>query len=150
MVTDQKYYNWLQTKARKAGQKYEVSSEDLLQDFFLSALEGKTAKFEHVFFNSIREEYCRGMTGKRSAPEISYDQELLVRVKDTRKTMGDHEFVEYLCDLKSICTETEYKLVCMYLAGFDQGEIYQKTKDIFSRRELAALWKRLGLRRGTA
>lgn len=149
MIGDESYYSWLKAKSRNFGVKYKVDSEDLLQEFFLSVMEGKTAKFEHVFFGAIRSEYCRGVTGKHDAVDFSYDETLLVRVADTRRKLSDPDFIEYLCDLRSITSETEYKLVCMYLGGFDQGEIYEKAKDV-SRRDLAALWKRLGLRRGIA
>lgn len=149
MVGDEKYYGWLQTQARNTGRKYRVDQEDLLQDFFLSVSEGKTAKFEHVFFESIRTEYKRGITGKHDAPEFSYDETLLKRVRYNDRRMTDHEFIEYLVDLKRLVSETEYKLVCMYLAGFDSREIWEQTKDV-SRRDLAALWKRIGIRRGIA
>jgi hypothetical protein len=147
MVSDPGYYRWLQQKARRTALKYRVDERDLLQDFFLSALEGKTAKFEHVFFSSIRSEYQRGITGRTDAADFSVDDTLLDRVRDNRRSMPDHEFIEYICDLRTICSETEFKLVCMYIVGFDQGEIWKMSKDV-SRRELAALWKRLGLRRG--
>lgn len=149
MVTDQKYYYWISSKARKTAHKYGVDEQDLLQEFFVSALEGKTAKFEHVFYNAIRKDYCRGITGRQSASDFSESDDVLVNVKDNRRAMSDYDFIEYLCDLKALLTDNEYKLVCLYLAGFDQGEIYESTKDA-SRRELAALWKRLGLRRGIA
>lgn len=147
MISDPKYYKWLQTKARKTATKYGIDHRDLLQDFFVSALEGKTAKFEHVFFNSIRKEYQRGITGKHEAANFSYDETLLTKVKDNRRSMPQHEFIEYLCDLRSITNETEYKVVCMYIAGFDQRDIWEKVKDV-SRRDLYALWKRLGIAKG--
>lgn len=128
--------------------KYRVDEQDLCQDFFLSALEGKTAKFEYVFFNSIRTEYLRGITGKTWAPEFTADDKVLSRIRENRKAMPDHEFIEYVCDLKSIVSEDEFKLVCLYIVGFDQGEIWEMSRNTTSRRDLAALWKRLGLRRG--
>lgn len=145
MVTDQKYYHWLQVNARKTAAKYDVSSDDLLQDFLLSVLEGKTAKFEHVFFESIRKEFQRGVTGKRNAAQFILDESVWGGLSDNRKGMTDHELIEYLCDLRSITTESEYKLVLLYLMGFESYEIFEQSREI-TRRELTALWQRVGIR----
>lgn len=149
MITDQKYHSWLTKQAVTFGFKYGVDSEDLLQDFFAAALEGKSAKFEYIFFESIKKEYLRGMTGTSKAKPFVFDPEILKQIKNNKRGMTDYEFIEYLCDLRTTLTEKEYQLVCMYLIGFDQYEIWQKVKDV-SRRELAALWKKVGLKRGLA
>lgn len=145
MIGDEKYYLWLQTQARHFGFKYNIEWEDLLQEFFLSVAEGKTAQFEYVFYEVVRREYKKGITGKTEACDFSMDETLLSRVANARDSMDEFEFIEYLVDLKSLLNETEFKLVCLLLVGFDKGEIYEKSKDL-SRRNLAAFWKKIGIK----
>lgn len=144
MVGDEKYYRWLETQAKRFGLKFNVEWQDLLQEFLLSIAEGKTGKFEFVFFESIRRSYKRGITGSHKAIEIAGGEEMLASVRDNRKQMSAYQFAEYLADLRRITSDTEYQLTCMYLCGFDKGEIFENSKEL-SRRELVALWKRLGI-----
>lgn len=144
MVTDPPYWKWLESKAKSYGSKYGVDWRDLFQEFLLSVVEGKTAKFEHVFYGTIREEYKRGITGSHNKLEVFGGDELLKAVRDNRRSMSEYEFAEYLADLRRVTTEDEYKLTCMYLIGFDKGEIFEHVGRV-GRKELGELWKRLGI-----
>jgi hypothetical protein len=144
MVKDQKYAKWLESKAKSYGSKYGVDWRDLLQEFLLSIAEGKTAKFEHVFYGAIRSEYKRGITGSHNAVEVFGGDEIFQAIRDNRRSMSEYEFAEYLADLRRVTTDDEYKLACMFLLGFDKGEIFDHVGRK-NRREIAALWKRLGI-----
>lgn len=145
MVGDEKYYRWLESRAKEFGRKYRLDWRDLLQEFLLGVLEGKTAKFEHTYYEMVRREYCRGITGKRDAADIFSGEELWGSIQESKKSMGDFEFIEYLADLKRNLSDVEYKLVCMLLIGFDKRDIFEQSKD-FTRREMVAFWSKIGVK----
>lgn len=143
-MRDPKYYKWLESRAKKFALKYRVDYEDLLQEFLLTIVEGKNKDFAHSFFSTIREEYKRGVTGSHDAIHMFSTEDILKPLGLAHATMGKYEFVEYLCDLQKYLNPTEYKLVCMFLVGFDKGEIFERTKDM-SRRDFYAFWERINL-----
>lgn len=145
IVNDKPYYKWLQIQARKYAAKYRVDPDDLLQTFFLAVVEKQNPDIKHSFFGTIRKEYKRGITGSYDAVDVFSTEELIKPVRDASRAMDHYEFVEYLCDLKTMLNnETEYKMVCMFLVGFDKGEIFERSKDL-SRRDFKAFWERINL-----
>ena len=145
MVEHEKYRSWLESQAKRFGAKYALDWRDLYQEFMLSVLEGKSAKFEWVFFETMREHYCRGVTGKRDAVDMVSGEELWGSIREAKKGMDEFEFIEYLADLRRTLNNTEYKLVCMLLAGFDKRDIFEQSKEM-TRRELIQFWERIGVK----
>lgn len=145
IIEDKPYYEWLKRQAIRFEFKYGIDHEDLLQAFLLSVVEGSHGRFEQCWFGEIRKELKRGLTGSYDAVPVVGGEDILKSVKENSEKMDRIEFIEYLVDLQRMLSETEFKLVCLYLIGFDKGEIYEQCKDL-SRRELVKFWDKIGIK----
>ncbi len=144
ILKDEKYMRFLNSKAKKISFKYNVDYEDCLSNHFLELLEGHNVFLEQSAMGFIRKEYNRGLVGKRKCGDVWAPEELLQNVQMQKKAKDVFGFIEYLYDLSKMVTEVEYQLICMYLSGFDKGEIADKTKAM-SRRDFYDFWERVGL-----
>jgi len=146
IIRDEKYFGYIRSKAKKIAYQYGIEWEDIVQDFFLELAEGRTAMIEKVAMNTVRETYRRGMVGARYVNRSGFViEDCLKVVKDKQKFLSSHDFIDYVFDLKSLLTESEFQVVFLALKGFNKREVYEQLKGNIPRRAFHKIWAAKGL-----
>lgn len=112
--------------------KFNISSEDVVQEFFLALLEGNNTRIEWIAYGIVQTEYRKGIVGHRNLKDFNFHpMESLKAVRLQAKESTDIEFREYMIDMLRPLSEVERKFFLMAIKGYTRHEIMEDIRKSF-------------------